>query len=301
MLQDSDLAVLAWRRRETLRYRTLGRTGLRVSEVGCGSATLGLTDYIERWDARSDAAALQGAAALERALDLGYNYLDTAASYGDGRAEEILGPVVARRRHELFLATKTRWKNWSEREVTAEAEACLRRLRTDYVDVLQFHGGDYKPEDFRHIMEGGPFAAYDRLRGAGKVRFLGITAEEPVTLRPFLATGRFDVVQIRYNIIHQNPWHEFLEEATRADVGVVVMRPLTSGVFQRLMAAACPGIERSYDLSAVALNFVLSDPRVSTAIVGLRRPEEAERNAALSDAVVGRLDLRRIHERYVRV
>ena len=283
-----------------MRYRVLGRTGLRVSEVGCGSATLGLTDYIERWDARSDEAATQGAAALERALDLGYNYVDTAASYGEGRAEEILGPVIARRRSELFLATKTRWKGWNESQVIAEAEACLRRLRTDYLDVIQFHGGDYKPEDYRQIMEGGPFAAYEQLQRAGKVRFLGITAEEATTLRPFLATGRFDVVQIRYNIIHQNPYHEFLNEAVQAGVGVVVMRPLSSGVFQRLMAAALPGVEASYDLSEAALNFVLSDPRISTAIVGLRRVEEVERNAALSDARSRRLDLRRIHERYVR-
>ena len=283
-----------------MRYRVLGRTGLRVSEVGCGSATLGLTNYIERWDASSDEAATAGAVALERALDLGYNYLDTAAAYGEGRAEEILGPVVARRRHEMVLATKTRWKGRRAQEVIAEAEACLRRLRTDYFDVLQFHGGDYKPEDYRHIMEGGPFAAYEKLQAAGKVRFLGITAEEAVTLRPFLSTGRFDVVQIRYNIIHQNPYHEFLDEAVQAGAGIVVMRPLSSGVFQRLMAAACPGIETRYDLSEVALNFVLSDPRVSTAIVGLRRVEEVERNAVLSDDAARRLDLRQIHERYVR-
>ena len=283
-----------------MRYRTLGRTGLRVSEVGCGSATLGLTNYIERWDARSAEAARLGAASLDRALDLGYNYVDSAASYGEGRAEEILGEVIGRRRSELYLATKTRWKGLGEAQVTAEAEACLRRLKTDYLDVLQFHGGDYKPEDLRSIMEDGPFAAYEKLQAAGKVRFLGITAEEAVTLRPFLATGRFDVVQIRYNIIHQNPYHEFLDEAARARVGVVVMRPLTSGVFQRMMEAACPGISASYDISAVALNFVLSDPRVSTAIVGLRRPEEVERNAALSDAAAGRLDLAALHDRYVR-
>jgi aryl-alcohol dehydrogenase-like predicted oxidoreductase len=184
--------------------------------------------------------------------------------------------------------------------VTAEADACLRRLRTDYLDVLQFHGGDYGHDDYRHIVEDGPLEAYEKLRRAGKVRFLGITAEVASTLRPFLATGRFDVVQIRYNIIFQNPFFGFLDEATAAGVGVVVMRPLTSGVFQRLMAAACPGVEQSHDLSAVALNFVLSDPRVSTAIVGLRRVEEVERNAALSDAVDRRLDLRQIHERYVR-
>ncbi len=284
-----------------MRYRTLGRTGLRVSEIGCGSATLGLKNYIERWDVDAADTEATAIAALDRALDLGYNYVDSAASYGQGRAEEIIGKVAARRRGEFYLATKTPWHGRTRAQVGAEAEACLRRLQTDYVDVLQFHGGDYREADFRHIMEeGGPFEAYAELQAAGKVRFLGITAEEPTTLRPFLATGRFDVVQIRYNIVHMNAYHSFLNETTQADVGVVVMRPASSGVFQKLMRHACPGIEERCDLFEIALNYVLSDPRISTAIVGLRRPEEVERNNALSDAVEKRWDLDWIHDRYVR-
>jgi aryl-alcohol dehydrogenase-like predicted oxidoreductase len=283
-----------------MRYRALGRTGLRVSEIGCGSATLGLTNYIERWDPRNQETERVSVAALERALDLGFNYVDTAASYGEGRAEEIIGQVAARRRQDFFLATKTRWRGWGKAEVLAEAEACLRRLRTDYVDVLQFHGNDYSADDFRHIMEGGAFDAYAQLQREGKVRFIGITAEEPVTLRPFLETGHFDVVQIRYNIIYQSAYHEFLEETTRANVGVVVMRPATSGTFQKLMRLACPRIEDFCDLYDVAINFVLSDPRIHTAIVGLRRPEEAEQNNALSDAVERRWDLDQLHDRFAR-
>lgn len=283
-----------------MRYRTLGRTGLRVSEIGCGSATLGLTNYIEAWDAQSAETERIALAALERALDLGYNYVDTAASYGEGRAEEIIGKIAKRRRADFFLATKTRWRGWGKAEVLAEAEACLRRLQTDYVDVLQFHGNDYRPDDFRHIMEDGPLDAYAELKQAGKIRFIGITAEEPVTLRPFLATGLFDVVQIRYNIIYQSAYHEFLNETTRANVGVVVMRPASSGLFQKLMRLACPGIEERYDLYELALNYVLSDPRISTAIVGIRRPEDVEKNHKLSDAVEKRWDLDWLHDRFVR-
>lgn len=282
-----------------MRYRQLGRTGLMVSEIGCGTATLGLANYIEAWDVHSAETERTALAAFERAIELGYNYVDTASSYGAGRSEEIVGKFLRRHRSEVYVATKSRWKDKTKDDVVAEVEGSLHRLQTDVIDVIQFHGGDYREEDFRHIMEGGPFAAYEQLRRDGKVRFLGITAEEPVTLRPFIATGQFDVVQIRFNLIYQNAWHNILPEAKAADLGVVIMRPATSGLFQKLMRHAFPEIDRHVDLYELALSFVLSDPNVSTAIVGVRRPEEAEQNARLSDDLSKRLDLDFFHDRFV--
>ncbi len=165
--------------------------------------------------------------------------------------------------------------------------------------MLQFHGGDYLPADVEHILHGGPLDAYQQLKQQGKIRFIGITAEEPVTLRPFLATGLFDVIQVRYNIIYQNAWHNILPLARELNVGVVLMRPLSSGIFQKLLRAARPDIDQYLDLHALALNYVLSDPNVSTAIVRMRRVAEVERKNAVSDDITGRLDLDWLHERQV--
>lgn len=285
-----------------MQYRTLGRTGLRVSELGVGGAQIGLKDYMAPWDPASAASVAQIEGMLDRALDLGYNYVDTAASYGAGRSEEIIGRVAGRRRHDFFLATKTSAGAWArgKAEVRAEAEASLRRLQTDYVDVLQFHGGDYRPQEVRHLLEEGPADAYRELREEGKVRFLGITAEEPVTLRPLIASGLFDVIQIRFNIIYQNAYHNVLPEAQAAGLGVVVMRPATSGTFPKLLRAACPELADRCDPYALALNFVLSAPQVSVAIVGTRTVAEVEMNNRLSDDTARRLDLDWLHQRYVR-
>ena len=283
-----------------MRYRTLGRTGLRVSEVGCGGAPLGIPNYNEVWDPWAEDTTREAIAALQHAVELGYNYFDTAPSYGDGRSEELIGEALAGRRDRVYLAGKTEWKGKSKDEVLRRVEGSLRRLKTDYLDVLQFHGGDYTPDDFRSITEGGPLDAYRQLQRDGKIRFIGITAEEPVTLRPFLDTNLFDVIQIRYNLIYQAAWHNILPLARERDIGVVLMRPLSSGIFQKLMRAARPDIDQYLDLHAIALNYVLSDPNVSTAIVGMRRIAEVEANNALSDAVERRLDLDWLHDRMVR-
>ena len=284
-----------------MQYRTLGRTGLRVSELGVGGAQIGLKNYMAAWDPASEASARQIERMLERALDLGYSYVDTAPGYGAGRSEEIIGRVARRRRGDFALATKTSAGTWAQgkAEVKAEAEASLRRLQTDYVDVLQFHGGDYTAAQVAHLLDGGPIEAYRELRAEGKARFLGITAEEPVTLRPLLATRLFDVIQIRFNLLYQSAYHNILPEAARAGLGVVVMRPATSGTLPKLLAAACPEPAGRCDPYALALNFVLSAPQVSVAIVGTRTIAEVEANNRLSDDPSGRLDLDWLHQRYV--
>jgi aryl-alcohol dehydrogenase-like predicted oxidoreductase len=287
-----------------VQYRILGRTGLRVSEIGCGGAPLGIPNYNEVWDPWADKETRSVIETLRYAVDLGYNYFDTAPGYGDGRSEELMGQALQGLRSHVHVATKTAWEGKTKDWVLECVEGSLRRLRTDYVDVLQMHGGTgypYTPEDFHWIMDGGPMDAYQQLKQEGKIRFIGITCEEPVTLRPFLETGLFDVIQIKYNVIHQGPWHNALRWAEEYDVGVVAMRPLTSGIFQKLLRRARPDIDDYLDLNELALNFVLSDPRVSTAIVGARRVSEVELNGALSDSIDKRIDLDWLQERKAQV
>ncbi len=113
-----------------MRYRTLGRTGLRVSEVGCGGAPLGIPNY-KVWNPAAPDTTATMIAALHRAIELGYNYFDTAPSYGDGRSEEVLGAALAGKRDQVYLASKTEWQDKDRAWVVARAEQSLRRLGTD--------------------------------------------------------------------------------------------------------------------------------------------------------------------------
>src|SRR6266542_4540007 len=160
-----------------MRYRTLGRTCLRVSEIGFGGAPAGIPHYIEPWDTGAPEERASVVRAVQRGLDLGLNYLDTAPGYGGGVGEEIYGEAICGRRREVVLATKTGARD--PESIVRSVEESLRRLGTDYLDVLQFHGGWYSPEDVAKIVDQGGLEAYQRLRAEGKVRFLGFTAEGP--------------------------------------------------------------------------------------------------------------------------
>jgi aryl-alcohol dehydrogenase-like predicted oxidoreductase len=287
-----------------LNYRTLGRTGLSVSEVGFGGAPAGIRNYLEPWDAGSSEAASSVVAALNRALDRGINYLDTAPGYGDGVGESIFGEVVARRRGECILATKTGARD--PHTIRESLEASLRRLRTDCVDLLQFHGGWYPDDEVARILDGGALEEMLRLKRDGKTRLIGLTAEGPSGgVSRLIATGQFDVLQVRYNLMYQhtcdhvNPGQGVMWEAERQGMGIVTMRTLTSGAFQKLVHRTFPAAAGAVDLDAVLLGYVLSNPLVDVALVGMRRPEEVDRNVAASANPAFRVDLAELHHRFV--
>jgi predicted aldo/keto reductase-like oxidoreductase len=141
----------------------------------------------------------------------------------------------------------------------------------------------FTAEDVRHILEGGPLEALWRLRDQGKVRFLGFTCEEPWTARPLIATGHFDVVQLRYNLIYQGAALHALNEARDQGMGVAVMRPMTSGILQRALRFLKPEWPER-EVYEVALKYVLSDSRVHVANVGMRWPHEVDANVALAES-----------------
>jgi aryl-alcohol dehydrogenase-like predicted oxidoreductase len=286
-----------------MQYRTLGRTGLRVSEVGFGGAPTGIADYIERWDSAAAVERNSVVQAIRRGLDLGLNYLDTAPGYGAGLGEEIFGEAIAGRRDEVVLATKTGARN--PEGIVESVEQSLQRLGTDRLDVLQFHGGWYPLEDVEKILRRDGLETYQQLREQGKVRFLGFTAEGPSGgVSELIASGAFDVMQCRYNLLYQHPCDfinnaGIIREAKARDMGVVTMRTLTSGEFQRLMSHSFPHAVAGLDLNRFLLNFVLSNPLVDVALVGMRRPEEVEANNALSEDAGARLDLKTLSHRFV--
>src|SRR5215831_18077595 len=155
---------------------------------------------------------------------------------------------------------------------------------------MQLHGGMFTAENVAHILERGPLDALRKAREQGKVRFLGFTCEEPWTARPLIASGQFDVVQLRYNLIYQSAALHALDEARDAGLGVAVMRPMTSGILQRTLRFLKPEwpAEEVYE---VALRFVLADSRVHVANVGMRWPYEVDRNVDLVERFVPPLDV----------
>jgi predicted aldo/keto reductase-like oxidoreductase len=137
------------------------------------------------------------------------------------------------------------------------------------------------------------------------VRCIGLTAERPSAgVEELLAAGAFDTMQVHYNLLyqHSSDWHSNLgviRQAEEQGMGIILMRPLTSGVFQRLMAEAFPEID-VLDVGRLLLNYVLSDPYVDVALVGVREPRFVELNNDISDDIASRIDLAALHDRYVR-
>jgi len=216
---------------------------------------------------------------------------NTAPSYGDGNSERLIGEVMRTRRDECVLATKVGWQGLDKQAVLASVDASLRRLQTDHVDVIQFHGGMFTTEDRDHILDGGPLAALQELRASGKVRFIGLTAEEPWTARQFLDTGLFDMVQVAYNLIYQAAALHLLRDTAQRGTGVVSMRSMTSGIFQRLAQQLAPEWQEGRDVYTVCLQFLLADLRVHVVNVGMRWPEEVDRNVRIVEEFVAPLDV----------
>ena len=289
-----------------MEHRILGRTGLEVSVLGFGGAPVGLQGYLGADDLDSAAFRRQAAEALRVAVERGINYFDTAPGYGDGRSERIFGEALEPFRDRIVLATKYALGD-PDGPVDARSEGLresLERLRTDRVDVLQMHGGFWTDEQAEAILTGPVLDWADDMRRRGRVRFTGITAEGPSGgLERLLRSGRFDVLQIAYNLIYQDPCdyqrepRGVIPPARSLGMGVTTMRTATSGFLQKLFAEAFPEIDAAR-VTRAAIQFVLSTPEVDCALVGMRSVAEVMENAALAADASARFDLRALHRRY---
>mgnify|MGYP003332704037 FL=1 len=295
-----------------MKYRALGCTGLNVSEIGFGAwgiggRTVGTTSYGDTDDRTS-------LAALGRALDLGINFYDTSSAYGDGHSEELLGQAFASRRSDVLIATKAGYESWdrppdfSPAAVSASVDRSLRRLKSDYIDLLQLHNPP--PEALR---EGTLPAAMSRLQKAGKIRAWGVSAKSPAEALMVLNDCRADVIQANFNMMDVRAEASGLfAELVRRRAGFIARTPLCfgflSGMIRRdtvfpagdhrlgwsraqienwidgasdLLQAveASPGAEGARS----ALRFCLSFAAVSSVIPGILTPAEAEANAAAGD------------------
>lgn len=263
--------------------RPLGRTGLQVSPIAIGGAAFTYVHESSGWNPLSEEGAAVVVDTLNVCLDSGINYIDTAQAYGEGYSESLIGRVMKYRRDECVLASKA-WFHLDEAGMRTSVLGSLERLQTDHIDLLQIHGRMFEPADVEHVINGGPLEALTKLRDQGRIGHIGITTEEPWTVIPFLKHEDIEVYQIAYNVIYQGAARHFLPQAAEAGVGVVTMRTMTSGIFQRqasILAAEWDGAHSLYD---AALKFVLSDSRIHAGIVGMRWPHEVEQNVRLIES-----------------
>ncbi len=286
-----------------MEYATLGRTGRRVSRLGFGGATAGLKNYLTPFDpvSRTDRDAI--VEALHEALRLGVTYFDTAPGYGDGASEEICGEALSGVDPEsLFLATKVGL--WQGGDVRQSLEASLKRLRRNWVDLLQIHGTAYDEPQSRRVLEPGGFLdQLERLRDEGLIRHIGFTSEAlNVPFYRFIQTGRFAVMQVCYNVVFQHPYDPSrqsgcLYDAEAQGMGIVTMRSTTSGMLQKWIQTVNPA--NDFDYTPAMIQFEFSNPLVDVALVGMRSAEQVRANVALCDDKAGRIDLDELFRRYV--
>lgn len=287
-----------------MQYRMLGRTGCRVSEIGFGGAPAGLRNYLGQWEPTDHEAAGRVERAIQHAVEQGINYFDTAPGYGGGLSESMFGRALKPYRDRVFLATKI--KGPDESALRRSIEESLKRLQTDRVDLIQYHGTWYSDADVEQFLKpGGIISGLKALRSAGLTRFIGFTTEGPNgAASRLIATGEFDVVQLCYNLIFQHPYDPsrragLMYEAEAQQMGIAVMRPLTSGTFQRWIAQIDPGFEQRVDLPRALLSFVLSNPLTDVALVGMRSAERVDTNCAIDDDLSARISMDDLHNRYV--
>ena len=256
-------------RRETVTAmprRRLGRTGLDVSLVALGGQGI-----IER---RSRLPIHPSNAIINRAIDLGVNYIDTSPLYGAGLSEERIGNVMKSRRSEVFLATKTHDRTYDG--TLKLFEQSLKRLQTDHVDLYQIHNVRLDSDLDQAFSRDGAVRAMERLRDEKAVRYLGITGHrDPAVLLRGIREYPFDTILMALNAadIHYHPFQtELLQTAVEKDMGVLAMK-VTS--LNRLF--------RDDGLSSMedALGYVLSFP-VTSAVIGISQLWEIEQDVQIA-------------------
>lgn len=229
-----------------MNYRILGKTGLKVSEVGFGGIP------IQRVSPR------EAEVILHRALDLGINFFDTARAYTD--SEVKLGAVLGKRRREAIIATKSMAR--SREGMESDLKKSLEALGTDYIDLYQLHNVKDEAALARALGPGGALEALKEAKKDGVIKHIGVTGHIKSFLLEALKTGEMETVQFPFNAVELVGARELLELAGEMNCGVIVMKPLAGGALKN------PGL---------ALRFILEHP-VSTVIPGMDSLEQVEEN-----------------------
>lgn len=300
-----------------MQTRKLGYTDLQLTAIGLGTWAMGGGGWAFGWGAQDDADSI---ATIHRALDLGINWIDTAAVYGLGHAEEIVGRAIAGRRDKVIIATKcglvwdkgstTPYARLKAKSVRREVEDSLRRLKVEVIDLYQIHW----PEPEEYIEEAWSVMA-DLIK-EGKVRYGGVCNFSVKQLKRVQPIYPVASLQPPYSMLERGVEDELLSYCAADNVGVIVYSPMQAGLltgkFTKERAASLPDDDwrkrdrhfQEPELSAnlklveglrpiaerngrtvaqLAIAWVLRRPEVTAAIVGGRRPAQIEETIAAGD------------------
>jgi aryl-alcohol dehydrogenase-like predicted oxidoreductase len=297
-----------------MKFRRFGRTGWNVSEVGYGMWGLA------GWTGTDSDEVMQ---ALERSIELGCNFYDTAWGYGAGKSEQILGEIVKKHSNKrLYCATKIPPKNfkWPSKptykleecfpasHIVEYTEKSLKNLGVDRIDLQQFHVWEDKWHDNDEWK-----TALDKLKREGKIKFIGISVNrwEPNNVLKTLETGLIDAVQVIYNIFDQAPEDKLFPLCRKLDIGVIARVPFDEGSLTGTLTkdtvfpkddwrstyfvpenlkssvehadALKPLLPPGMTMPEMALRFILANDDVHTIIPGMRKVRNVEANIASSD------------------
>ena len=298
-----------------MNYRTLGRTGWKISEISFGAWAIG-----GAWGDVDDRESL---AALHAALDGGVNFFDTADVYGDGRSERLFAKLKKERKEKFYIATKAGRRlpqqtpeGYNRKNLTAWVERSLKNLDTDTIDLLQLH---CPPTEVYYSPE--VFGILDDLVQAGKLQYYGVSVEKVEQALKAIEFPNVQSVQIIFNIFRQRPAELFFAGAQKRKVGILARVPLASGMLSGKISRASKfakddhrnfnrhgeafdrgetfsGVDfatglravealktltpRNVPLAQLALRWILEFPAVTCAIPGAKRPAQVTENIAAS-------------------
>ena len=293
-----------------MKYRVLGKTGVKVSEVGFGAWAIGGNAHGNSYGPTNDEASL---AAVRKAVDLGCNFFDTADVYGHGHSEELLGKALSGDRENMIIATKVGGDfyhgaprmNFSPDYLDFALKKSLERLKTSYVDLYQLHN-----PPLELIKSPDVFQALESLTANGRIRHYGVSIHDPQEGLVAMKTGDPAAIQVVFNVLRQEAKNELFRAAASKNVAIIAREPLANGFltgkhksndvfsqgdirrnFPRQYVANL--VEASDQLgfletqirsrAQAAIRFVLDHHEVSTAIPGVKTTEQANENLNASD------------------
>ena len=251
-----------------MQKRILGKTGLDVGIIGFGGIKLPGVE--------PDAAT----EVLNKALDLGINFVDTARGYGD--SEEKIGAAISHRREEFFISTKSPARTADQ--MKRDIEGSLKNLKTDFIDVYLVHNLRL-PEQYETVMaSGGSLSALQEAKSQGIIKHIGFSSHRyRETMKLGIESDEFEVIMVAYNILNDELVDEdVMPLAKEHDIGVIVMKPLAGGA----LAAPAEDVDFQGKISVSAtqaLRFVLANDAVTLAIPGMTKLEELDENVKVGE------------------
>jgi aryl-alcohol dehydrogenase-like predicted oxidoreductase len=313
-----------------MKTRKLGYSELHLTTIGLGTWAMGGGDWKFGWGPQDDMASVK---AIHAALDLGINWLDTAAIYGHGHAEEVVGRAIKGIRNEVVVATKCGrvWEGDSREigkslrpdSIKREVEASLKRLNIETIDLYQIHW----PEPDEEIEEG--WAAMAQLVKEGKVRYVGVSNFSLEQLKRAQAIHPITSLQPPYSMLRREIEEEIMAYCGTNQIGIIAYSPMQAGLltgkFTKERAAGLPDSDwrsqhpffmepqlsvnlqaieqlkeiankKNITLSQLSLAWVLRNKGVTAAIVGARSPEQIAETARAGDMSLSKEELKNIEQ-----